>query len=445
MKPPLLSVLFLALILSVFAQTQPQTLTLEQCLAIALRQNPDVLKARQEISRTQGVIVEARAPALPQLTASGQYQRIDRNFVDVFPFAGTNVTTTFKNQYQPWAAQVEATQLLYAGGRVSATMHVAKLREQIALLSFQRTVADTILAVRRAFYSVLLNESIVEVREKSLRLLEQQLTDAQHSFDAGAVPRFNVLRAEVELANSKPPLIRAQNNVRLAREALVKLLAIDSPPEQEFTGISFVGDLAYESRTWTLPDTLRAALHARAELQAAERQVHAAKENVKVAQAGYKPEVSAFADYGVRNTIFSDDIDQTIHGWVVGAKASWPLFDGMLTRGRVQQARAQQEQAGLDHADTRRSIEFEVRQAYSDFLQAVELLEAQKKTVEQAEESVRLAEARFRAGTGTQLDVLSAQTALTEARSNEIQALYDYNLANATLERVTGATVRMAE
>ena len=100
--------------------------------------------------------------------------------------------------------------------------------------------------------------------------------------------------------------------------------------------------------------------------------------------------------------------------------------------------------AELDYADTRRGIELEVRQAYSDYLQALELLEAQKKTVEQAEESLRLAEARFRAGTGTQLDVLSAQTALTDARSNEIQALYDYNVAVATLERVTGNTARVA-
>ena len=115
--------------------------------------------------------------------------------------------------------------------------------------------------------------------------------------------------------------------------------------------------------------------------------------------------------------------------------------NGMLARGKVSQARARREQAALDSSDARRSIELEVRQAYSDYLQALELLEAQKKTVEQAEESLRLAGARFSAGTGTQLDVLSAQTALTEARSNEIQALYDYNVAVATLERATGSTV----
>jgi len=133
-----------------------------------------------------------------------------------------------------------------------------------------------------------------------------------------------------------------------------------------------------------------------------------------------------------------------VDGWTVGARATWPLFDGLATKGKVSQARAQREQADLDFADARRAIELEVRQAYSDYLQSVELLEAQKKTVEQAEESLRLAEARFRAGTGTQLDVLSAQTALTDARSNEIQALYDYNVAVATLERATGSTVEIA-
>jgi outer membrane protein TolC len=182
----------------------------------------------------------------------------------------------------------------------------------------------------------------------------------------------------------------------------------------------------------------------RPELQQAEKQVAVANQNIQVASSGYKPQVSIFGNYGIHDNQFAEDIDTTRHGWMAGATASWSLFDGMLTRGKVIEARAQYEQADLDFADTRRRVELEVRQAYSDYLQAQELLEAQKKTVEEAEESLRLAEARFRAGSGTQLDVLSAQTALTEARSNEIQALYDYNVANATLERVTGATVATA-
>jgi TolC family type I secretion outer membrane protein len=417
------------------AETQ---LSLQDCLNLALKQNPAVLKAQQEIRRAHGVIAEARAEALPRVTATGQYKRIDENFIESFPG-----NPAWPNQKQPWAAQVEVSQVVYAGGKVTAALRAARLTDQIAALDFQRVVADTVLQVRRTFYEILLGKAQVTVREQSLRLLEQQLEDTRHRFDVGAVPRFNVLRAEVELANAKPPLIRAQNNLRLAKESLVKLLALDTPGKgADFTTINFAGELLYQHRPWTLPEALTQALQKRPELQQAEKQVGLARENVRAAKAGYKPQIDIFGDYGIRNTTFGSEVDETLHGWTVGARATWPVFDGLLTFGRVQQARAQQAKAELDAADARRAVELEVRQAYSDYVQALELIEAQKKTVESAEESLRLAEARFRAGTGTQLDVLSAQTALTEARSNAIQALYDYNVAIATLDRVTGVSVK---
>ncbi len=419
----------------------PTSLDLDQSIKLALKQNPAILKAQEELRRTRGLIVEIRADALPHLDASGNYNRIDRDFIDTLPG-----TTLRKNQEQPWSATVELSQLIYSGGRVHAAIRAARLTDQIAVLDFDRTVADTLLNVRNTFYQILLNAELVIVREQSVTLLEHQLDDAKNRFAAGTVPQFNVLRAEVELANAKPPLIRARNDLRLSKEALAKLLALDTPVKpHDFTAINFVGKLTYEPRSWTLADALDNALAKRPELQQAEKQVGLQTEQIKVATAGYKPSLSVFGDYGVRNSTFSDHLDQTIHGWTVGAQATWPLFDGLLTQGKVQQARAQLAEAEIDLADTRRSIELEVRQAYSDYLQALELIEAQKKTIEQAEESLRLAEARFRAGTGTQLDVLSAQTALTDARSNEVQALHDYNVALATLDRATGTTVRNAD
>ena len=425
----------------------PQIMTLQDCLDLALKQHPTILKAQQEIRRTQGVIVETRAPAVPQITASGSGEMIARSAIDAFPFpagsGGTNVV--FRNQTQPWSAQVQISQLLYQGGRVSAAVRAAKLSDQIATLGFEKAVADTILDVRKAFYQILLNKAIAGVREQSVTLLEQQLLDAQSRYDVGAVPRFNVLRAEVELANAKPPLIRAQNDLRISKESLVKLLAIDSTTQRnDFTPINFEGKLVYEHRAWDLSTALQQGLERRPELLQAERQIGVAKANVKVASSGYKPSASVFGNYGWHDNTFGNDPDVTREGWTAGASVTWALFDGMLTRGKVTEARAQLEEANLDYADTRRQVELEVRQAYSDYLQTLELIEAQKKTVEQAEESLRLAEARFRAGTGTQLDVLSAQTALSDARSNEVLALHDYNVAIATLERVTGMTVRVA-
>ncbi len=415
-------------------------LTLDESLAIALQQNPAILQAQQEIKASHGLIVEVRAAALPQVRANGQYERIDKNAVE--SFGGGSVKD---NQYQPWGANIEITQLVYSGGRVNAALRAAKLTDQIALISFQRAIADVVLSVRRTFYQTLLSQAQVFVREQSVKLLERQLQDTKLRLEAGTVPQFNVLRAEVELANARPPLIRAQNNLRLSRETLVRLLALDTPGTQEFTGITFAGRLAYEPRRWELPAALSQALASRPELQLAERQLGLARENANVATAGNKPEFYVFGNYGIRDRTFGNDLDDTIHGWTVGARVTWPIFDGLATRGRVQQARAQQEQAAIGVADTRRGIELEVRQAYSDYKQALELLEAQKKTVEQAEESLRLAESRFKAGSGTQLDVLSAQTALTEARSNEVQALYEYNVALAILDRVTGAQVNFAK
>jgi TolC family type I secretion outer membrane protein len=431
---------FAFLLVAGIARAQTNELTLPQCLDLALKQNPAILKAQQEIRRTHGLIVEARAQILPHLTATGEYTQLDPGGIDKFPFSTNGVPTVFKNQEHPWNAQIEATQIIYAGGRVAAGIRAAKLGDQYAVLGFQRTVADTVLDVRKTFYSLLLAQQQVIVREQSVKLLAQQLEDARHRFDAGDVPKFNVLRAEVELANAKPPLIRAQNSVRLTREVLVKLLAIDTP--QDFTPVTFTGQLTYQPRHWELPAALQDALAKRPELRQAEKLVGSSAEEIKIAQAGYKPEVSIFGGYQIYDSSFGHELDNTVNGWRAGARASWPIFDGMLARGQVTQARAKRAQAELDLADARRGIELEVRQAYSDYLQALELFEAQKKTVEQAEESLRLAEARFRAGTGTQLDVLSAQTALTEARSNEIQSLYDYNVAVATLDRATGATVK---
>ena len=425
----------------------PQTLTLQDCLDLALKQNPSILKAQQEIRRTRGVILETRAAGVPQITASGSGEMIDKSAIDAFKFITTNGTsatsTVFGNQQQPWSAQVQASQLLYQGGRVRSGVRAAELSSQIAGLDFQRIVADTILDVRKGFYQILLNRALVEVREQSVTLLEQQLKDAQSRFDVGSVPRFNVLRAEVELENAKPPLIRAQNDLRLSKENLVKLLAIDSKQSNDFTPITFEGKLVYEHRAWELSGALQQAINQRPELQAAERQIGVAKANIKVASSGYQPEASIFGNYGWHDYSFANDPSTTREGWEAGASVSWALFDGMLTRGKVSEARAVLEEANLDYADTRRQVELEVRQGYSDYLQTLELIEAQKKTVEEAEESLRLAEARFQAGSGTQLDVLSAQTALTDARSNEIQALHDYNVAIATLERVTGMTVRV--
>jgi outer membrane protein len=430
----------------------PNELTLDECVKIALKQNPAVLKARQELERTRGLVMESRSGTMPRLSITGQYATSDQSSSQ-----NTSSNAAMQNsqtlsgigpyQENPWVTQIEASQALYTGGRVSSSVRSARLADEIAGSRLRQAEADIIFEVRRAFYQVLLNTAQVNVREQSIKLLEQEVQDARKKLDSGTVPRFNVLRVEVEMANARPPLIRAQNGLRLSRESLVKLLALETASSNTgFTEMNFTGSLGYKHVDWQVGDALSKARAARPELAASKEQVDRATEQIAAAQAGYKPDIALFGNYGIGNTTpFATESDGTLSTWTAGVRASWPLFEGMFTRAKVIQARAILEQAKLDLDDTKRNIELEVRRSYSDYLQALELIESQKKTVEQAEESLRLAEAQFRAGTGTQLDVLSAQTALTETRSNSIQALYEYNTAIANLERVTGTTTNPAK
>jgi outer membrane protein TolC len=130
--------------------------------------------------------------------------------------------------------------------------------------------------------------------------------------------------------------------------------------------------------------------------------------------------------------------DNRVSGWTAGVQAQWNIFDGRATAGRVIQARSQLEQAKLSQSATTLAIEVQVRQAYSSLIEAWELVQASGKTVEQAQEALRLANVRYGAGTATQLDVLSSQVYLIQAQLNQLQANYGYHVSLATMRQAIG-------
>jgi len=429
------------------------SLTLEESIDYAVKHNTEVLKAKEEIRRNHGVIIETRSDMLPHLRAAASLTKREPQ------------TTEFFGNTQSFDSSVRLSQVIYAGGSILGSTRIAYLNREAAVLGFERVVAETILAVRTRFYEVLFNEQLIKVREESVKLLEEQLETTKRRFEAGTVPKFDVLRAEVELANARPPLIQAKNSLRIAKIELANLMALDSDRKSaEAFPYVLVGELNYLPYESELTDALNTAMDKRSELKELEKQLKARKEGVHAAHAGYKPRLEVFGQFEARNPSLGDrkvqvdpgtgttnvltgttsDLDPTIRGYSVGAQFSWDVFDGFLTHGRVVQARALHNGARLDLDAKRRDIELEVRRAHSQLQEARETIESQKKVVEQGEESLRLAQARFNVGAGTQLDVLSAQTALTEARTTYAQALYNYNVAVATLERAVGTNTRVA-
>ncbi len=409
-------------------------LSLVDALNTALLQNASILKAKSDFEDTQGLVIQTRAVALPQLTATGKYQDEDLSLVQAFPAPGV------ETPHQDWDAGIQITQTIYDGGKSIAALRSANTTKKQSLAVYQTAVEDALLNVRLAYYDVLLAAQQVTVHEASVNLLQKELEDQQHRLDAGTVPKFNVLRAEVAVANERPNLIQAKNNYRISKNNLSNLLGYNLPREiWEDIPLNLTDGFDTTPLNVNLPDAIQQALTKRTELEAARRTVDLQKLNVTSAKSGYQPAVQVFAGYNWVNSEFSTDLNSQFNGWDAGAQLSWSLFDGGLTYGKVKQAKADLDKSKTDLADQSRQIELQVRTAYSDLLQARETLDSQQKVQEEAEEALREANARSEAGTGTQLDVLDAETALTQARTTLVQSQHDYVSAVARYQRAIGS------
>src|SRR5580765_7687901 len=413
--------------------TQP--ISLADAVNLALTQNPSIRRAQKDLEASQGVVIQTRAIAVPKLRITGDYDAKQKSDVDVISTNGFNLGSD-----QNWDAQVRIVESLYEGGRIASSLRVAKLTKEQAMLNYQTAASDTVLDVEIGYFDVLVAEQQIIVQDASVELLGRELEDTNRRFNAGTVPRFNVLRAEVELANAQPKLIRARNAFRIAKNNLANLLGFNIPKEAlEDIPLKLSGRLEAIPYAMELSRAIALALERRTELGALRKAKSLRKEDIVNARAGYKPSLQAYAGYEGHNSILQTDLNTDLHGWIAGVQLSWDIFDGGLAYGKIKQARALHEKAGVELEDAGRRIELEVRTAFSNFREADEVLKSQEKVVEEGEEALRLAKARNEAGTATQLDVLSAQTALTEARTTQVQALHDYAVARARLERAVGA------
>lgn len=410
---------------------------------LALQQNATILKAQNDLTASFGLIVETRAVALPQLTASGQYKDTEPTAIETIPISG------FVEAHQNWNAGFQLVQTIYGGGKLMAAIKAARLTKDQAFAEYQTVVQDTLLDTRTAYYDALLAREQITVHEASVKLLQNELDDQQRRYKAGTVPEFNVLRAEVQLANERPLLIQARNSFRIAKNNLSNALGYNLPTNiWEDIPMQFSDKLDAAPYQVDLPSAIARAIETRSELIALRKTEELQKLNIINARSGYKPQLQVFAGYNWFNAQYafagtsggtpSLPLTEEFHGYNAGAQVSWDIFDGMLTRGKVIQARANYEKSKNDLADETRQIELQVRTAYSDFVEASEVLDSQKTVQAEAEEALREARARFDAGTGTQLDVLDAETSLTQARATDVQALHDYDTARAKLERAIG-------
>lgn len=406
----------------------PARLDWQSVLRLAMENNYSLRQAEAAVEEARGQSLSARSGRLPDVSLVAGYRRIDDKLLETL--GGSTFGDT-----DSWNADIQVSQPLFTGGAIDAGITSTEARVLSQEAQYQQAVQDTLLGLHQAWYAVLLAREVVNVREESIDLLEKQLILTRDRFEAGSVSRFEVLRAEVALANGRPPFIRAKNQYRLAVVDLLQVIGLEA---SDSASPEIVGDLTYADKPASLSQALSAAKRHRPEFRSIDQAIISADASVRAVESARRPNLNLVAGYGIQKSSFSDDFDDTINGWTLGVQGSWKIWDGDSTRGQVLSAQSRVRQLELAREELDIQVGSQVQQALSSVQEARELVESSRKVVEQASEVLTLAEDRYTVGTAIQIEVYEAQLALTEARTNEVQALHDFNLAMAVLDRSTG-------
>lgn len=400
------------------ARAEEISLTLDQALAIALRDNRDILLRSEDVQRAKAKISESKAAFLPALTFTG-------GWADTRGYFGKDLSQT--------TTQATLKEYLYKGGKTVNTIaqHTYKLKASEAAL--ERTRLEVGLGVLKAFYTLLLSNELSTVNKDILRNTQEHLAFVKERFSNGQASESDVLHIEASLASVRQAYESSLNQAEAAGALLAQLLYLEKDvrirPEAEFT---------YEPREVAYDQAFLKALERRPEIRQYEAQVQADRKAVEVAKADARPSVYASWDYYSR----SHAALGTSRGWndynVIGLTFSWPVFDGWATQQKVEQALIDLRQSQLSKEKAAKDIALELKQAYlqlKDALAKISSAEAQVKTY--ADYLVATRE-QYNKGIASPLDTSDAAIQYAIALFNKKQAVYDYIIAKGSFEKATG-------
>jgi outer membrane protein len=399
-------------------------LGIEQAVAIALANQPTIQNRVSAYVAAQQRVAQALSPLLPQI--SGLWTAFQQKSVNQVTIASTGANITLNTINLQTQATVTASQLLFDFGKNWAATDAAKANSEFARESVELQRDLIALAVKQSYYNLLLSSRLVVVNAQALDRADLNLRSAKGFFEVGTRPRFDVTRAEVDVANARVSLIRAQNLVSLSRIALNTGMgiAINAPTR-------VVDILAYEPFMVDRDSLVAEALRRRAEYRQAKYQVDAAEAILRQNFRNFFPDVVASGTYGSARADMNE-----IYSY--GVQLSWSIFDGGNKVARYKEAKALLDSTKANVRDTELTIWQQVEQAYVNLISAEEQIGAAQKAVESAQENFRLSQGRFDAGVGTIIELTDAQLALTQAQSTQAVALTDYRLSIAQLERNLG-------
>ncbi len=398
-------------------------LTLDECIAIALEAQPKIQATLYDYAAARYRVTQALAPLLPQL--SGLVSASQTQVTS--PSATTGkVSTSSSRLADNFLAQMQLSQLLFDFGKNLAATEAARKLAEVAVedVELQRQLIS--LAVKEAYTNILFAGRLIRVQDQAVQRAELNLRSAKGFFEVGTRPKSDVARAEVDVANARVDLIRARNALRTARVALNTAMAIDVD-----TPTAVQDNLVFEAVNLDRGQLRGEALRSRPEYRQSKLRVSAAEATERQTFRSFFPDISGTGSYGGSQPQLNEN-------WTLGLSLSWSLFDGGNRVAKYQEAKANLEGARQRVKSTELDIIQNVEQAEIAVEEAQERIQAAQALVASAQENFRLAQGRFDAGVGTILELTDAQLALTQAQNTEAQALADYRIALARLDRAVG-------
>jgi len=398
-----------------------ETLDLPRCIAIALKNHPNLKSATGSLKASRSRVSQAQSGYYPQVSASSSYSR-------VHPAGSSTTALSGSSNYDQYQDSLNLNQTIFDFGKTSTQVKVQALSADASQADLENVTSQIIFDVKQAYYGILQSKQSRDAYAEGVVQYQQHLDQAKSFYEVGIKPKFDVTKAEVDLSQARLNLLKAENGLRIAKITLNNAMGVPDAPSYEVQGIT-----AYQDYPIDLETALKRGYDARPDLASASAKREAAQRSVDLARTGYYPLLSGNAGYGWSGQAYPLDKE-----WTVGATLNFPLFSGFLTKSQVEEARANLEVAKANEEYIRQGIRFDVEQAYYNIKDAREGIVLAEVTVKQAQENRDLAQGRYAAGVGNTIEVTDALVAEINAKTAYINALHFYRLAIANLEKAMG-------
>lgn len=404
----------------------------QEALRVGMERNLRLEEAEKRVEEARNAELRARAVFLPKAMLSTGFNQ--KGAMLEFPkllFGQTPKDPGFFIGYKTeWSMRLQVEQPLYTGSRDFYTYQIAQRDLAVQQETLQLKRLNLQLEITRGYHGVLLAQRIVSIKEELLASSRRHLQDVEKRLQAGDASRFEKLRAEVQLANLQPDLIRARNAVELALAQLKNALGLS---QQDRLGVQ--GNIESAPETVDVAAALQRARELRPEVRMSRLAVEIAERSRKINRARFLPSLGAFFTQDFKSNSLDTLYDTMHRNWVVGATLSFAVFEGGSAYYQAREERLRVEQAQLRQEQTERDIQVEVIQAALELKRAREVIESQKQNVAQAEEALRIANVSYANGVSTNLELMDTQLALDQARINYVTAIYDYIVGQAVYRR----------